>query len=93
MKLKVVLVLTALAVGRAMTIPFIARAGGNGAGDPPKAWLMPLLGDAVVGIAALAVVWLLLSRPTPGAWTAAVIFHSIAAFDAVTAYVVDVSAP
>ncbi len=30
--------------GRAMTIPFIGRAGGSGIGDPPKAWIMPLLG-------------------------------------------------
>lgn len=93
MNYRIVLVLTAMAIGRAMTLPFIGRAGDGGAGDPPEAWLMPLLGDAAVGLAAIAVVWLLATRQTVGVWTAAVVFHGIAAFDAVAAFVVETSAP
>ncbi len=93
MKLRIVLGLTLMAAGRAMTLAFIARVGDGGVGDPPDAWLMPLIGDAVVGIAAIVVAWLLWSRPTPAVWVVAVVWSSIGAFDAVAAYVVDVSTP
>ena len=93
MKFRIVLVLTTMAVGRAMTLPYISRAGDGGAGDPPKAWLMPLLGDAAIGLTAIAVVWLLVAHRTVGVWAGAVVFHFIAAFDAVAAFVIDVSVP
>ena len=88
-----VIALTVMASGRAMTIAFIHRAGDGGAGDPPDAWLMPLWGDASVGVAALGVAWLLWKRPSPSSWIIAVIWSSIAAFDALAAYVVDVATP
>ncbi len=85
--------LTALASGRAMTLAFIGRAGDGGAGDPPEAWLMPLLGDAVIGLAAIAVAVLLWKRPNPITWVVAVTWSAIGAFDALAAFVVDVTTP
>ncbi len=90
---RVVIALTLMAVGRAMTLAFIARAGDGGPGDPPEAWLMPLIGDAVVGIAALGVAWLLWKQPQPRSWLVAIVWSAIAAFDALAAYVVDVATP
>lgn len=90
---RLVLVLTLMASGRAMTLAFIARAGDGGAGDPPGAWLMPLIGDAVVGVAALVVAALLWKRPSPTTWVIAVVWSAVAAFDALAAYVVDVQTP
>lgn len=55
MQKKIMAVLTAMLIGRAMTLAFIHRAGGEGVGDPPAAWLMPLLGDAVIGVSGLLV--------------------------------------
>lgn len=86
-------VLIALSIGRAMTVPFIHRAGDGGAGDPPAAWLMPLIGDAVIGISGIAVLYLVLRVSRPFAWTVAVAWSAVAAFDAVAAYVVDVQSP
>ena len=54
----VLLVMTLTLSGRAMTLAFIGAAGDGGLGDPPSAWLMPLVGDAIVGITALAVAYL-----------------------------------
>ena len=89
----IMLALTLMASGRAMTLLFIGRAGGGGAGDPPDAWLMPLIGDAVVGISALAIAWLLWKRPSPTVWVVAIAWNAIAAFDALAAYLVDVVTP
>lgn len=88
-----VLALTTLASGRAMTIAFIGRAGDGGPGDPPEAWLMPLIGDAVIGVSAIVVALLIWRRPNPTTWVLAVIWNAIGAFDALAAYVVEVSAP
>ena len=93
MKKTIIVVLTLMASGRAMTLAYIARAGDGGAGDPPKAWLMPLIGDAAVGLAALAVAWLIWKRPTPSTWLGAVVWSAIAIFDALAAFVVETSAP
>lgn len=79
--------------GRAMTIPFIGRAGGSGIGDPPKAWIMPLLGDAAVGVSALVVAYLVWKRPQPSSWLVAVVWSAIGAFDALAALVIEVSFP
>jgi hypothetical protein len=62
-------------------------------GDPPDAWLMPLIGDAVIGLAAVAVVLLIWRRPTPATWVIAVVWSAVGTFDALAAYVVDVSTP
>jgi len=76
-----------------MTLAFIGRAGDGGAGDPPEAWLMPLLGDAAIGLTAIVVAVLLWARPSPAIWVAAVAWSAIGAFDAVAAFVVDVTTP
>lgn len=82
-----------MAVGRAMTLAFIGRAGEGGVGDPPEPWLMPLVGDAVVGVTALGVAWLLWKKPAPSSWLVAVVWSAIATFDALAAYLVDVTTP
>ena len=93
MRLKIVIALTLMAAGRAMTLPFIGRAGDGGPGDPPDAWLMPLIADAAIGIAAVGVVLLIWKRPTPATWVIAVTWSAIGAFDALAAFVVETSAP
>ncbi len=93
MKRKIVLVLTVMAAGRAMTLAFIARAGDGGAGDPPEAWLMPLVGDAAIGLAAIAIAFGLWKLRSLGIWLAAVVWSSIGAFDALAAYVVEIQTP
>ncbi len=93
MKFKIALTLTALAAGRAMTLAFIARAGDGGAGDPPEAWLMPLIGDAFVGITAIAIALAMWRKPTPAVWVAAMMWNAVAAFDALAAYVVEITTP
>lgn len=89
----IALALTAMSAGRAMTLAWVHRAGDGGAGDPPAAWLMPLLGDGAVGLSALAIAYLLWRRPTPLVWGAALAWSGIAAFDAVAAFLVDVQSP
>ncbi len=93
MKFKVLVAITAIASGRAMTLAFIPRAGDGGPGDPPEAWLMPLLGDAAVGIAAIATTIALLRLRSPAVWALAIAFHSVAAFDALAALIVEVVTP
>ena len=93
MRFTALVVITALAIGRAMTLPFIGRAGGGGPGDPPEAWLMPLVGDAAIGLAAIVVTIALVRRHTAAVWAVAIAFHSVAAFDAVAALMVDVATP
>jgi hypothetical protein len=48
MQQKIMLILTLMLTGRAMTLAFIHRAGGGLPCDPTAAWLMPLIGDAVM---------------------------------------------
>ncbi|MEL7157476.1 MAG: hypothetical protein AAFN30_12850 [Actinomycetota bacterium] len=93
MSRKIAVLLTLFAAGRAMTIPFIGRAGDGGLGDPPAAWLMPLVADAAIGVSALAVAALLWWRPSPVAWIIAVVWSAIGAFDAIAAFIVETSAP
>lgn len=85
--------LVIMATGRAMTLAFIHRVGDGGPGDPPDAWLMPLVGDAIIGIAALAVAALLWKRPSPVSWLIAVVWTVVAAFDAMAAWLVEISTP
>lgn len=92
-KLKIVGALTLMAAGRAMTLPFITRAGDGGPGDPPDVWLMPLIGDAAIGLAAIAVAFLMWKRPTPATWMIAVAWSAIGAFDALAAFIIETSAP
>ena len=93
MKRNVLIALTAMSIGRAMTLAFVARAGDGGPGDPPDAWLMPLLGDAAVGLVAIGVTAALIRSRSLATWTFAEAFHAIAAFDAVAAMLVDIAEP
>ena len=86
-------ILTLMTAGRAMTLAFVTRAGDGGAGDPPAAWLMPLVGDAVIGITAVALAVAVLRRPSPGTWLAAVVWSALAIFDAIAAFLVELSVP
>ena len=93
MKLKIAVALIVMSAGRAMTLPFISRAGDGGPGDPPVEWLMPLIADAAIGIAAVIVALLIWKRPTPTTWVIAIVWSSIGAFDALAAFVVETSTP
>lgn len=90
---KILLVLIALTSGRAMTLLYIGAAGGDAAGDPPRAWLMPLVGDTVVGLSALAVAYLLWKRPGLGSWVTALMWSAVAVFDASAAWMIETIAP
>lgn len=85
--------LVLMSSGRAMTLAFITRVGDGGVGDPPDAWLMPLIGDAVVGLSALVIAWLLWKRPHPSTWILAIAWSAIASFDAIAALLVDLQTP
>jgi len=91
--LKLMLVLTLMLAGRAMTLAFIHRAGGTGAGDPPIAWLMPLIGDAIIGLSALFVAFLIWQRKGLWAWTTIIVWNSLAIWDAMSAFIVHLTNP
>jgi len=83
-----------MACGRAMTLAFISQAGGSNPGDPPAAWLMPLIGDAVIGVTGLLMVFLLVTKKTGlFAWSAIVVWNAVAIWDALSAYIVNTTNP
>jgi len=84
---------TLLLSGRAMTLAYIGNAGSGAAGDPPAAWLMPLVGDAVVGVAALGVAYLVVRGRGLVAWTSIVTWNVIGIWDALSAFLVHKSVP
>ena len=88
-----IIALTLMMSGRAMTLAFIHRAGGDNPGDPPLAWLMPLLGDAVVGVAGLVVAWLLATGRGLLVWTVAIAWNVIGIWDALSAFVIHTTNP
>ena len=93
MKLKIMLVLTLILSGRAMTLAYIHHAGGALPGDPPAAWLMPLIGDAVIGISALWIAYLLLTKRGLWVWTTVIVWNALAIWDALSAYIVNITNP
>lgn len=76
-----------------MTLAFVSRAGGAEVGDPPIGWLMPLLGDAVIGVSALIVAYLVWRGASLGAWLAIVVWNVVAIWDALSAFVVHLTVP
>lgn len=86
-------ILTIILSGRAMTLAFIHRAGGTGAGDPPAAWLMPLLGDAIIGLSALIIAYLILKKTGLWVWTAVITWNVVAIWDALAAYTLHLTNP
>jgi len=93
MQKTLVLVLILMLTARAMTLAFIHRAGGGGVGDPPLAWLMPLIGDAVVGLSGLAVAYLIWTRRGLAVWTVIVVWNAIAIWDAMSAFIIQQTVP
>lgn len=89
----VLVIVTLTLAGRAMTLAFIADAGSGATAAPPAAWLMPLIGDAVIGVSALGAAYLILRGHGPGAWTALVAWNVVGIWDAMAAFVVHQSVP
>jgi len=85
--------LTLMLSGRAMTLAFISRAGGSQEGDPPAAWLMPLIGDAIIGVSALLVAYLIWKRKGLLVWTLIIVWNALAIWDALSAFIVHKSVP
>ncbi len=54
---------------------------------------MPLVGDAAIGLTAPIVAFMLWRMPSARSWLIAVVWTSIAAFDAAAAWLVEVSSP
>ena len=93
MQRNIMFVLTLMLSGRAMTLAFIHRAGGTMPGDPPSAWLMPLLGDAVIGVTGLFVALIMLKKTSQWAWLTIVVWNCVAIWDALSAYVIHLTNP
>ncbi len=90
---KIIFILTLMLSGRAMTLAFIHRAGETMPGDPPSAWLMPLVGDAVIGVSALWIAYLILKKTGLWVWTAIIVWNSIAIWDALSAFIIHTTNP
>lgn len=93
MQQRIMLILTLMLTGRAMTLAFIHRAGGGMPGDPPAAWLMPLVGDAVIGITGLWVAYLLIKKTGLFVWTTIIVWNSLAIWDALSAFAIHTTNP
>lgn len=90
---RIILILTLMLSGRAMTLAFIHRAGGLMADDLPKAWLLTLIGDAVIGVSALWVAYLMLKKTGLWVWTTIIVWNSLAIWDVLSAYVIHTTNP
>ena len=93
MKKTIMLILTLMLCGRAMTLAFIARAGGTGPGDPPLAWLMPLIGDAVIGVTGLWIAYLIVKKTGLWVWITILTWNTVAIWDALSAFIVHQTSP
>lgn len=76
-----------------MTLPFIPRAGGTGPEDPPIAWLMPLIGDAIIGLSALLVAAIVFKRSGLWVWTTLIVWNALAIWDAGSAFIIHITNP
>ena len=85
--------LTAMHTGRLMTLAFIGAAGSGLPDAPPAAWLMPLVGDAVIGALAPIAAWLVWRGRGPGVFATIVAFHAVGIWDALSAFLVHQSVP
>lgn len=92
-KRSLMLALTLMLSGRAMTLAYLHRVGGPDGGDPPQAWLMPLVGDAVIGLSALCVAYLIWKRQGLWVWLSVIVWNAIAIWDALAAFIVSLSNP
>ncbi len=87
------LVLTLMLSGRAMTLAFIHRVGGVMPGDPPAAWLMPLVGDAIIGVTAIWIAFLIVKKTGLWVWVAIIVWNALAIWDALAAFLIHISIP
>lgn len=90
---RIILLLTLLLSGRAMTLLFIHRVGGEQLGDPPQAWLMPLIGDAVIGLTALIIAYLVANKRGLWVWASVIAWNVVAIWDALSAFIIHLSNP
>ena len=93
MALRIMAILTFMLSGRAMTLAFLGRVGGSNVGDPPQAWLMPLVGDALIGVTALLILYLILRRKGLWVWTTIIVWNVVAIWDALSAFVISLTNP
>lgn len=89
----IILILILMLSGRAMTLAFISRVGGTSLGDPPIAWLMPLIGDAIIGISALFIAFLFLKKTGLWVWTTIIVWNVVAIWDALSAFTIHITNP
>ena len=82
----ILVVITGLFVWRASAFFNLADVGVLPDGAP-ESWFVPLLGDGLVGTAAIIMAIVLWRRHTAGVWLAAVIVHTIALWDLVVSAV------
>jgi len=59
----------------------------------PESWFIPLLGDGLVGTAAIVIAILLWRQKTAGVWLATVIFHALALWDTTAAAINNIREP
>ena len=90
---RILLVFTLLLAGRAMTLAYIHRVGGDQPGDPPVAWLMPLLGDAAIGLSALFIAYLIIKKRGLWVWVSVIVWNAVAIWDALSAFIIHLSNP
>ncbi|HED17790.1 MAG TPA: hypothetical protein ENI64_13380 [Gammaproteobacteria bacterium] len=93
MQQKLMFVLTILLSGRAMTLAYIHRVGGSAPGDPPPAWLMPLVGDAVIGVLALWIAYLVIKKTGLWVWVVIIVWNALAIWDAMSAFIIHITNP
>jgi hypothetical protein len=90
---RIILILTLMLSGRAMTLAFIHRAGGTMPGDPPAVWLLPLIGDAIIGLSALWIAFLIVKKSGLWVWTSIIVWNALAIWDALSAFVIHTTNP
>ena len=88
----VLVVATALLTYRAAGYLSLADVGELRDGAP-ESWFIPLLGDGLIGTAAVVIAILLWQRPTFGVWLGAIIFHTLALWDTATAAINNLREP
>lgn len=93
MEKTIILILTLMMTGRAMTLAFLHRVDKGGPGDPASAWLMPLLGDAVIGLTGVIVAYLIWKHRSLFVWSTIVVWNVVAIWDALWAYIIHLTVP
>ena len=76
-----------------MTLAFVTQAGGADPGDPPAAWLMPLMGDAIIGVSGIWIAYLIVKKTGLWVWTTILIWNVVAIWDALSAFIVHKTNP